>query len=59
METLNIPTRGPLVALDVDNGLALEDWRGSGLGQCVAMLFERQILGEYPNSEEVGGGVAD
>lgn len=48
-----MPETGQLKALDVDNGLALEDWRASGLGPCVAMYFERQVLGEYPHSEEV------
>lgn len=53
VENLDMPATGQLKALDVDNGLALEDWRASGLGPCAAMFFERQVLGEYPHSEEV------
>lgn len=53
METLDLPQTGPLRTLDVDNGLALEDWRASGLGPCAAMLFERQVFGEYPHADEV------
>lgn len=48
-----MPATGQLKTLDVDNGLAMEDWRASGLGPCAAMYFERQVLGEYPHSEEV------
>lgn len=54
METLDMPDTGPLKMFDVDNAMALEDWRASGLGPCAAMLFERQVLGEFPHSEEVG-----
>lgn len=53
VETLDIPAAGHLKTLDVDNALSLEDWRASGLGPCAAMHFDRQVLGEYPNSEEV------
>lgn len=53
METLDMPATGQLKSLDVDNGLALEDWRASGLGPCVAIYFDRQVVGEYPHSEEV------
>lgn len=53
VETLDIPAAGHLKKLDVDNALSLEDWRASGLGPCAAMHFDRQVLGEYPNSEEV------
>ncbi len=53
VETLDIPAAGQLKKLDVDNGLALEDWRASGLGPCAAMYCERQVLGEFPHSEEV------
>ncbi|CAM9307157.1 unnamed protein product, partial [Hapterophycus canaliculatus] len=52
METLDMPATGQLKSLDVDNGLALEDWRASGLGPCVAIHFDRQVVGEYPHSEE-------
>lgn len=54
METLDMPATGQLKSLDVDNGLALEDWRASGLGPCVATHFDRQVVGEYPHSDEVG-----
>lgn len=54
METLDMPEKGPLKALDLDNAHALKDWRASGLGPCVAMLSERQVLGEYPHPDEVG-----
>ena len=53
METLDMSAAGRLMKLDVDNGLALDDWRASGLGPCVAMLFERQVLGEHPHPEKV------
>lgn len=53
MDTLDMPETGPLKMFDVDNAMALEDWRASGLGPCAAMLFERQILGEFPHAEEV------
>ncbi|CAM9216898.1 unnamed protein product [Ectocarpus sp. 13 AM-2016] len=52
VETLDIPAAGHLKNLDVDNALSLEDWRASGLGPCAAMHCDRQVLGEYPNSEE-------
>ncbi|CAM9781014.1 unnamed protein product, partial [Ectocarpus sp. 4 AP-2014] len=52
VETLDIPATGHLKNLDVDNALSLDDWRASGLGPCAAMHFDRQVLGEYPNSEE-------
>ncbi|CAM9375137.1 unnamed protein product [Ectocarpus sp. 12 AP-2014] len=52
VETLDIPAAGHLKKLDVDNALSLEDWRASGLGPCAAMHCDRQVLGEYPNSEE-------
>ncbi|CBN77023.1 hypothetical protein Esi_0026_0048 [Ectocarpus siliculosus] len=52
VETLDIPAAGHLKNFDVDNALSLEDWRASGLGPCAAMHFDRQVLGEYPNSEE-------
>ena len=53
METRGMSAAGPLMKLDVDNGLALDDWRLSGLGPSVAVLFERQVLGEYPHPEQV------
>lgn len=53
METLDLAEGAPVRMLDVDNALALEDWRASGLGPCATILFERQVLGEYPNTEEV------
>lgn len=53
MENLDMPASGLLKTLDVDSGLALEDWRASGLGPCAAVQFERQVLGEFPLSEEV------
>ena len=52
METLCMSATGPLMTLDVDNGLALDDWRASGLGACVATVFERRVLGEYPHPEK-------
>ncbi|CAM9569155.1 unnamed protein product [Pylaiella littoralis] len=52
MENLDMPASGLLKTLDVDSGLALEDWRASGLGPCAAVQFERQVLGEFPLSEE-------
>ncbi|CAN0008155.1 unnamed protein product, partial [Choristocarpus tenellus] len=51
-ETLNFPENSSIKALDVDNGVAMEDWRSSRLGPCVALVIERQVLGEFPNTEK-------
>ncbi|CAM9929895.1 unnamed protein product, partial [Discosporangium mesarthrocarpum] len=52
METIKFLETASVKALDVDNALALEDWRASSIGPCVSVLVTSQILGEFSNSEQ-------